>query len=93
MASRSLQGYEWTVEANPGDLDLEKIDVLAAQGVNRLSLGSQSFRTREAYLCSNEIIQPTTFASRSTLCRQAGITSLTRSDLRHAGRNACPMAS
>jgi oxygen-independent coproporphyrinogen-3 oxidase len=36
-------GYEWTVEANPGDLDEHKIAVLAEQGVNRLSLGSQSF--------------------------------------------------
>jgi oxygen-independent coproporphyrinogen-3 oxidase len=35
--------YEWTVEANPADLDEQKIAVLAEQGVNRLSLGSQSF--------------------------------------------------
>jgi oxygen-independent coproporphyrinogen III oxidase len=35
--------YEWTVEANPTDLDEQKIAVLAEQGVNRLSLGSQSF--------------------------------------------------
>ncbi len=37
-------GYEWTVEANPGDLDEERIAVLAECGVNRLSLGSQSFQ-------------------------------------------------
>ena len=36
--------YEWTVEANPGDLDVERLAVLADKGVNRLSLGSQSFR-------------------------------------------------
>ncbi|QDS97731.1 radical SAM family heme chaperone HemW [Adhaeretor mobilis] len=35
-------GYEWTVEANPGDLDVERIEVLAQQGVNRVSLGVQS---------------------------------------------------
>jgi oxygen-independent coproporphyrinogen-3 oxidase len=35
---------EWTVEANPGTLDAEKVDVLAAGGVNRVSLGAQSFR-------------------------------------------------
>jgi oxygen-independent coproporphyrinogen-3 oxidase len=36
-------GGEWTVEANPGTLDEEKADVLAAGGVNRVSLGAQSF--------------------------------------------------
>lgn len=37
-------GYEWTVEANPGDLDRDRLDVLLRWGVNRLSLGGQSFR-------------------------------------------------
>ncbi len=37
-------GGEWTVEANPGTLDVEKADVLAAGGVNRVSLGAQSFQ-------------------------------------------------
>lgn len=36
-------GYEWTVEANPADLDRDRIEVLARLGVNRLSLGAQSF--------------------------------------------------
>jgi oxygen-independent coproporphyrinogen-3 oxidase len=40
-------GYEWTVEANPGDLDETRIAVLAECGVNRLSLGSQSFDARK----------------------------------------------
>jgi oxygen-independent coproporphyrinogen III oxidase len=35
---------EWTVEANPGTLDSLKADVLAAAGVNRVSLGAQSFQ-------------------------------------------------
>lgn len=34
---------EYTVEANPGTIDAEKLQVLAAMGVNRLSLGVQSF--------------------------------------------------
>jgi oxygen-independent coproporphyrinogen-3 oxidase len=38
-------GGEWTVEANPGTLDAEKADVLAEAGVDRVSLGAQSFRT------------------------------------------------
>lgn len=37
-------GGEWTVEANPGTLDDEKAEVLAQAGVNRVSLGAQSFQ-------------------------------------------------
>jgi oxygen-independent coproporphyrinogen-3 oxidase len=37
-------GGEWTVEANPGTLDTDKADVLAQGGVNRVSLGAQSFQ-------------------------------------------------
>ncbi len=37
-------GGEWTVEANPGTIDAEKADVLQAGGVNRVSLGAQSFQ-------------------------------------------------
>ncbi len=37
---------EWTVEANPESLDEEKIALLAAYGVNRLSFGVQSFSPR-----------------------------------------------
>ena len=35
---------EWTVEANPGTIDAEKADVLARAGVDRISLGAQSFQ-------------------------------------------------
>jgi len=38
------EGFEWTVEANPGDLDQDRLAVLSRFGVNRLSLGAQSFR-------------------------------------------------
>ena len=34
---------EWTVEANPGTLTRRKAEVLRAAGVNRLSMGAQSF--------------------------------------------------
>jgi oxygen-independent coproporphyrinogen-3 oxidase len=36
-------GYEFSIEANPGTLAVDKIAVLADHGVNRLSLGAQSF--------------------------------------------------
>ena len=34
--------YEWTCEANPGSADAERFAILAAHGVNRISLGVQS---------------------------------------------------
>jgi oxygen-independent coproporphyrinogen-3 oxidase len=37
-------GGEWTVEANPGTIDAEKADVMASAGVNRVSLGAQTFQ-------------------------------------------------
>src|SRR5690606_4371093 len=39
-----VEGGEWTVEANPGTLDEAKVAVLADGGVNRVSLGAQSFQ-------------------------------------------------
>lgn len=38
---------EWTVEAHPGSLTPEHLDVLRRRGVNRLSLGAQSLNDRE----------------------------------------------
>ncbi len=35
--------FEWSVEANPCDIDPAKADLLAEYGVNRVSLGAQSF--------------------------------------------------
>lgn len=37
---------EFTVEANPGDLTLDKLNVLKNYGVNRVSMGVQSFDDR-----------------------------------------------
>ena len=38
------QGYEFTVEANPADVDAAMIRALRSLGVTRVSLGGQSFR-------------------------------------------------
>jgi oxygen-independent coproporphyrinogen-3 oxidase len=38
-----MPGFEFSIEANPATLTAEKIDVLAEFGVNRVSLGAQSF--------------------------------------------------
>lgn len=37
------EGLEFTVEANPGNLDREKLRILKNAGVNRLSIGVQTF--------------------------------------------------
>jgi oxygen-independent coproporphyrinogen-3 oxidase len=37
---------EFTIEANPGTLEREKIEVLAGNGVTRVSLGAQSFQSK-----------------------------------------------
>ncbi len=41
-----VRGGELTMEANPEDVDAESVEAWAAAGVNRLSLGSQSFDDR-----------------------------------------------
>jgi putative oxygen-independent coproporphyrinogen III oxidase len=37
------ENIEFTFEANPGDLSMEKLQILKAAGVNRISLGVQTF--------------------------------------------------
>ena len=44
------QAQEITLEANPGDLTLDKLRALRASGFNRLSIGIQSFRNEELQL-------------------------------------------
>jgi oxygen-independent coproporphyrinogen-3 oxidase len=39
-------GYEFTIEANPSGFDRDKVALLARYGVNRVSLGAQSFDAR-----------------------------------------------
>lgn len=47
-------GHEFTVEANPADVDPPMIDTLASLGVTRLSLGGQSFRTAKLQLLERD---------------------------------------
>ena len=65
-------GYEWTVEANPGDLDQERLDVLASSGVTRLSLGAQSFRTDKLKILERDH-EATDIRRAVELARQAGM--------------------
>jgi oxygen-independent coproporphyrinogen-3 oxidase len=47
-------GYEWTVEANPGDVTEPMIETLRELGVTRLSLGGQSFRDEKLRLLERD---------------------------------------
>jgi oxygen-independent coproporphyrinogen-3 oxidase len=47
-------GYEWTVEANPADINPPMVELLAALGVTRLSLGGQSFRPEKLRLLERD---------------------------------------
>jgi oxygen-independent coproporphyrinogen-3 oxidase len=48
------EGAEFSIEANPGTLDAEKVNVLAEFGVNRLGLGAQSFRPQTLRVLERE---------------------------------------
>jgi oxygen-independent coproporphyrinogen-3 oxidase len=48
------KGYEFTVEANPADVDEPMIGMLAALGVTRLSLGGQSFHADKLRLLERD---------------------------------------
>ncbi|MGL4522411.1 MAG: radical SAM family heme chaperone HemW [Bacilli bacterium] len=38
-----VDGYEWTIEANPNDITKEKVSLWMEYGVNRVSVGVQTF--------------------------------------------------
>ena len=48
------EGGEWTVEANPSDLTEEKAELLAQAGVNRVSLGVQSFQQKKLQILERD---------------------------------------
>ena len=84
-------GAEWTVEANPADLDREMMDTLIDLGVTRLSLGGQSFRAEKLHILERDhaAAEIEQLYPRGTRRRHAGVA---RPHIRHARRNAGPMA-
>ncbi len=66
---------EITVEANPGTVSLEKLTALRASGVNRLSLGVQSFVEAELQLLGR-IHDASEAAHAFEVARQAGFHNL-----------------
>jgi oxygen-independent coproporphyrinogen-3 oxidase len=66
---------EFTVEANPCTVSREIADVLAAAGVNRVTLGVQSFHRDELALLGRRHV-PQQIRKATSLLRQAGITNI-----------------
>lgn len=66
---------EWSVEINPGSVDAEKAAVLAAAGVNRVSLGAQSFDDRILHTLGRRHVAADTVKALAIL-RAAGIANI-----------------
>lgn len=66
---------EITIESNPGTLNLEKLSGYKSAGINRLSLGIQSFDDNEL-LKIGRIHDSKTALKTVELCRQAGFDNL-----------------
>jgi oxygen-independent coproporphyrinogen-3 oxidase len=65
-------GYEFTVEANPADVDEPMIETLVDLGVTRLSLGGQSFRAEKLRLLERDHLGPD-IERATSLARSAGL--------------------
>ncbi|MDD4870574.1 MAG: radical SAM family heme chaperone HemW [Kiritimatiellae bacterium] len=66
---------EWTVEANPGTLSSTKLKILKSAGVNRISLGVQSFDDRilknmGRRHCASDVVET------ANVVRESGITNI-----------------
>ncbi len=68
-------GLEFTVEANPDSLEPELLDVLVKGGVNRLSIGAQSFNPRLLATLERRH-NPANVRRAVGLARAAGITNV-----------------
>lgn len=66
---------EWTVEANPGSLCAGKLEVLVSAGVNRISLGVQSFNDNALRLLGRRHGANDT-AENVAMIREAGVGNL-----------------
>ena len=66
---------EITIESNPGTLNLEKLKEYKAAGINRISLGIQSFNDDEL-LQIGRIHDTKTALKTAELCRKAGFENL-----------------
>lgn len=75
QVARSSGTREFTVEANPATLDARKVALLVAAGVDRISLGAQSFNPAELHVLDREHA-PADVARSVAIIRAAGIRRL-----------------
>ncbi len=75
LAAHAVSGVEFTVEANPATVTDEKAAALVAAGVNRVSIGAQSFDPG-ALRVLDRIHHPPQVAETLQLCRRAGLSNL-----------------
>lgn len=71
--SRRDNAVEFTVEANPATVDDEKAAILASAGVDRVSMGAQSFNTAELRML-DRTHQPADVAASMKILQRAGLT-------------------
>lgn len=69
---RSAGDVEFTVEANPATVDAETSHVLAAAGVNRVSIGAQSFDADELRVLERTH-RPEQVGQTVAMCREHGL--------------------
>jgi oxygen-independent coproporphyrinogen-3 oxidase len=70
----STAGQEFTVEANPETVTPELMEVLTAGGVNRVSIGAQSF-DRDSLKALERWHDPESVPRTVQICRDAGLTN------------------
>lgn len=66
---------EWTVEVNPGSADAEKFEMMKQAGVNRLSIGAQTF-DKSLLKAINRDHEPGDVEETVRLAQEAGIDNL-----------------
>ncbi len=71
----SYDQAEITVEINPGDVNRDFLSQLAEAGVNRISIGSQSFNDKELKMLGRRHNSEQIAAS-VDLCREVGLTNI-----------------
>lgn len=69
------QDGEWTVEANPDSLDENKLTVLKSHGINRLSVGIQTFDGKRLALLGRRHDGPMAKEA-IKLCKKTGFTNI-----------------
>jgi oxygen-independent coproporphyrinogen-3 oxidase len=69
--AREHRASEFTVETNPGSLDDDKAEILRACGVNRISMGAQSFSESELTVLERTH-RPDQIARTAALIRETG---------------------